>query len=251
MRRKLLTMAGLSVCLLLSSNAKAVCDRFIHTVADGRVKELSLSASEDVGLFFNGVPGHSYSVEMSDQESKINSKFLGVASELCPTTNAAGVNVTGGADPVILATRGFRGSFTATVGGTPFYTLHIVNGATSADITYSVSDTTQYNPRWSTFSGFTTQWGFQNTTNFNITGTLKVFTTAGGIPISNTTFDILSGRVVFKTSTGLAIAPSQSGNAVFTHNGPPGGIQADAYFVSSDVKSIVPAKFEPVREASH
>ena len=250
MRRELLTMAGLSVCLLLSNNAKAACDRFIHTVADGRVKELSLAPSEDVGLFFNGVPGHSYSVEMSDQESKINSKFLGLASELCPTANAAGVNVTGGFDPVILATRGFRGSFTATVAGTPFYTLHIVNSAASTDITYSVSDTTQYNPRWSTFSGFTTQWGFQNTTNFNITGTLKVFTTAGTL-VSNTTFDILSGRVVFKTTTGLVIPASQSGNAIFTNNGPPGGIQADAFLISSDGKTVVPAKFDRLREAAH
>jgi hypothetical protein len=124
------------------------------------------------------------------------------------------------------------------------------SGGVALNLLVSVSDTTQYNPRWSTFGGYSTQWGFHNTTNTTISGTLKIYTTAGAL-VSNTTFNILSGRVVFKTSSGLAIAASQSGNAVFTHNGPPGAIQADGYMISGDGKTIVPTKFAPVRETVH
>jgi hypothetical protein len=250
MKRKASILMGLCVCLLLSGSAYASCDTFISTIPDGRLLSITLNASQDVGLFFNGVPGHSYSVELLEPNQGIVSMVLGQASELCPTSNASGVNLTTSIDPVLLTSRGFRGSFTATAGGSPFYTLHVVNDVASTGVQYSVSDTTLYNPRWSTFGGYTTQWGFQNTTNTTITGNLIIKTTAGSV-VSNTSFDITPGVVVFKTSNGLGIAASQSGSATFTHNGPPGAIQGDTYMVSSDVKTVVPTKFEPVRVAAH
>ena len=246
MNRKLTWLFGI-VFFLLPRVASAQCNSVANTLADGRiVGPFTVDSTGDVEIFVDVTAGHSYSFEVL-QTTAESVPTLNIGLDPCPTGNPTGARDTTAIDPV-LNFSGARLSWTADTDSDDF----VVSTASPflTTFTVSVSDTTQYNPRWSTFSGFTTQWGFQNTTNFNITGTLKVFTTAGTL-VSNTTFDIPSGRVVFKTSSALTITANQSGNAIFTHNGPPGGIQADAYFVSSDVKTVVPAKFEGVREASH
>lgn len=110
-------------------------------------------------------------------------------------------------------------------------------------------ETTMFSPRWSTFGGFFTSWGFHNTTNATIMGTLRVINSAG-TEVANVTFDIPPGQVVFRDTraTNLNLAANQAGNAIFTHNGPPGAIQADAFFLNADATVVVPGKFETARQ---
>lgn len=235
------------VIFLLPRVASAVCVGVASTLADGRiVGPILVDSTADQEIFVDITAGHSYSFEVTATDGG-SPPSVSIGTVSCPTVNPAGTRDTTEIDPV-LTLGGVRLSWTADISSNTF-----VVSTSSADpipYTVSVSETTQYNPRWSTFGGYTTQWGFQNTTNAAITGNLKIFTTAGTV-VSNTTFAIPSGRVVFKTTTGLSIAVSQSGNAIFTHDGPPGGIQADAFMVSSDGKTVVPAKFGAAREAAH
>src|SRR5205085_2472434 len=72
------------------------------------------------------------------------------------------------------------------------------NGATGRYIAVSISDTTLYNARWSTFANFTTQWGFQNTTNQAINVKL-VATGFTNCAFSGTlTFSVPANGEVFK-----------------------------------------------------
>jgi uncharacterized Zn-binding protein involved in type VI secretion len=236
-----------ALILLLPSVANAQCDTVGNTLADGRIiGPFTIDNTADQQIYINVTAGHSYSFEiLAPNAGEVPEVNIGENS--CPITNPAGTTDTTDFDPVLTLSGG-RLSWTATADSTTF----VVSVATTSSSTYtvSVSDTTLYNPRWSTFGGYTTQWGLHNTTNTTISGNLVVTTTAGAV-VSNTTFDIPPGRVVFKTSNGLGIAVSQSGNATFTHNGPPGAIQGDAYMVSSDVKTVVPTKFEAVRQSAH
>jgi hypothetical protein len=254
MIRKLVATLGVCVYLLFSSQAKAICNSYTHVVADGTLVAVTVPPSGSVAAFFNQTAGHSYSVEVRDpaDTGDVTNFFVGGAGTTCPASNVAGFTSTVNVDPWGTSPGAFfRGSFTATTSGT-YHVIRLDNssGSVTLNLLVSVSDTTQYNPRWSTYGGYSTQWGFNNTTNTAISGTLKVYTNAGAL-VSNTTFSIDPGLVAFKSTSGLAIAASQAGNAIFTHNGPPGAIQADCYMISSDGKTIVPTKFQPVRETVH
>jgi hypothetical protein len=106
-----------------------------------------------------------------------------------------------------------------------------------------VDDTTLFNPRWSTFGGYETQWGLLNTTNKDISGTLTIYNSDGAL-LKTVAATIHAGQISFISARGSSVPAEHAGNAVFTFIGPPGGILADAYFLSSDAKTIVPSLFQ-------
>lgn len=120
------------------------------------------------------------------------------------------------------------------------------------DFTARLVETTLFSPRWSTFGGFYTSWGIQNTTNAAINVTLRVIPGGSSTPLATATFSVDPGEVVFRDTrpTDLNLAANQAGNVVLTHNGPPGAIQADAFMVneSGAVVEAIPAKFDPARQ---
>jgi len=132
----------------------------------------------------------------------------------------------------------------------------IVQNASPKALNYSisVSETTMFNPRWSTFSGFVTQWGFQNTTDSSIAGTLTVLDSVSGGPYTKSV-TIAPSTSVFVTTAdtfqGGPIPVNHAGGATFAHNGPPGSIKADAYFINGNLSVIVPSEFKAVRENTH
>ena len=115
-----------------------------------------------------------------------------------------------------------------------------------------VVDTTLNNSRWSTVVGFSTHYGFLNTTQSAISGTLTL-TESGGtqhvvsftIPAAGVAFKVISAGG--DASPGLQLAPNLAGSATFTFVGPAGAIKPDGYFqaVQNGVFVIVPTAWSP------
>jgi hypothetical protein len=115
-----------------------------------------------------------------------------------------------------------------------------------------VVDTTLYNSRWSTVVGFTTHYGFLNTTESDVSGVLTLTESGGTQHTAN--FTVPAGGEVFETiagdgsgSPGLNLPPNLAGSATFAFVGSPGAIRADGYFqaVQNGVFVIVPTAWGP------
>ena len=113
-------------------------------------------------------------------------------------------------------------------------------------------DTTLYNARWSTVVGFSTHYGFLNTTQSAISGTLTLTESGGTQHVVS--FTIPAGGVAFKVisaggdaSPGLQLAPNLAGSATFTFVGPAGAIKPDGYFqaVQNGVLVMVATAWAP------
>lgn len=106
-------------------------------------------------------------------------------------------------------------------------------------------DTTLFNPRWSTYGGFTTQWGFNNLSHSAISGKLTIYDSVGNV-LKSVDLTLAAGKSTFRTSSpsDLNLPANNVGSAMFAYVGPAGAIQADAYFLNANATVIVPSKFE-------
>src|SRR5208283_986210 len=166
-------------------------------------------------------------------------------SDGCTGTCSLVTKDTRGIDPMEVY-NAIRVSFTTTAAGS--YRLKLFNSSAAAvDYTIMVTDTTLFNPRWSSYSGFVTQYGVMNKSNTSISCTLSVTDSAGGSP-SPLTFSISANTVLLKvvgTSGDVIVPANHSGFARLACLAPPGAILADAYFINATATVVVPAKFEP------
>ncbi len=124
--------------------------------------------------------------------------------------------------------------------------LQVNNLDTSGNVySYSIriADTTLHNPRWSTFSGFITQYALVNNTNAAISGTLTLIDSTGTQYAAPVT--VPAGGENFQTTGGLGVPANDFGFATFAFVGPAGGITADAYFINSNATVIVPSTLAP------
>lgn len=192
------------------------------------------------------VAGHSYEVRVGARQDSCMD-FVGANFQVFQS-DATTLITTGVDYPGTGAISSYRAIFIAPSNNNVF--VQLMGGTTctaTSSYTIQVFDTTLLSPRWSTFGGFYTSWGFENTTSAPILGTLTVVTSSGTV-VANTTFTIQPGRVVFRDTrpTDLNFAPNQAGNVIFSHNGPVGGIVADG-FMSNEGGAVfvtIPVKFE-------
>ena len=245
----------IAVCLgvllgfaLVPSAVWAQCTTFAYAPPDGRIIEEFIGAGGDEGFFFIGPPGRSYSVEVMTEDDTSPTIFFGNAGVSCPTSTGGIYRVTSAIVPLVITSRGSRASFTAVTGGTPFYAVRVQSG-TTATYRYSVSDTTQYHPGWSTGGGFNTFYSILNTTNDSCTVTLTLFNLAGA-QVATATQAIAAGALLATNTSALGVAAGLAGTGRLTHNCPPGAIFVDAAIANFGgmPPSIIPAKFAPVRE---
>jgi hypothetical protein len=223
-------------------------------VTDGRIVHSTIPDATTFFWEFDGFAGRSYSVELS---SEVDGTLPTTAFVLyntvddCTTlTSTLNLNANSNTDP-ILSGPGLRRSFIAPADGT--YIIRMVNNSGSIHLyDLRVTDTTLYTPRWSTYAGFVTQWGFRNTTNTDITVTL---TATGVLPVRvpvQIAFVVPAGGEVFKTIAAMNgdmnVGKNQAGYAEAAHDGPPGAIVADAYMEGGLV--FLQSLFE-ARNASH
>ncbi|MGC2109063.1 MAG: hypothetical protein WA655_06065 [Candidatus Korobacteraceae bacterium] len=116
-----------------------------------------------------------------------------------------------------------------------------------------VTDTTLQNNYWTTASGLGTEFVFSNNTQQTLSGKLLVKdVTAGGVNYT-VTITVPSGQQVIEivassaglASPGLQVPANHIGRATFGFTGPPGGIMAEAYTVTTANVPISYIKFEP------
>jgi len=239
-------------------------------VTDGRINQ-SIFNNPQPGVSnttywfgFFGQAGHSYSIEFvspTDNDPIRNATTVsfnsfqvwGPNDVLVSCSGPSSVNkvTTSSYSPVLMHNRGFgdgeRFAFVASTAG--LYLMTISNSGGSGSYSFRVVDTTLFNPRWSTWSGYDTQWGFANLSDMPISGTFIVYDSNGN-QVTQVSFSLSPsgqpGAYTLRASgpSDLNIRRSANGYAAFAYAGPPQAILADAYFINATATVIVPTKFE-------
>lgn len=191
------------------------------------------------------IEGHSYEVRVTaTQRSGCFDFFSGNFQIL---ESDATTVVTQGIDyPGVNIISSYRTTFTAATTSERF--VRLVGGTTcdgNDHYTIVFFDTTLVSPRWSTFAGFFTSYGFLNTTLETIDGTLTLVDGSGAV-VATQNFTIPPGKVRFTDTIQMGVAASNAGLAAFSHDGPVGGIIADGFIQNFSVSPpvIQPVKFE-------
>jgi len=210
---------------------------------------------------FYGQAGHSYSVEFvatpDNQPSNTTISFgnlyvwgpndiRALQQNSCFAASSVAYYATQAYSPAVAKSKygtGQRISFTAS--GSGLHIVSVTNFQAAGTYSYRFTDTTLFNPRWSTWSGFDTSWGFTNMSDMPITGTLYVYNSGNQLLVAASISIPANQRVSSGSSpANLNLPRNNSGYALFAHNGPPGAVLADAYLQNSTVTVIVPEKFE-------
>lgn len=253
MTRKSLVLLVLVLFVPVLGFAGTSCATPTIVPADGRVVDFDFVAASGNNFYqFTATAGNSYSVEVRQDYDDTNtdltvSTFTDAA---CATALASPHNTTA-ADPALPA-NATRYSFTAAASGP--ITIKVANGnaSTGRYVSVSVSDTTQYNVRWSTFGVFITQWGFQNTSSQPINVKLVTTTVLGGSGTNSKSFSVPAQSQVFVTIAAsgqdINVGSNKAGFAVATNDGPPGALLVDCFFIGGGGAVIVPSVFQPVRQ---
>ena len=235
------------------------CTTPVLIVSDGRVTQSTFPQNTTYwyGIYVAQTQvGHSYSVEFVPQaDNYLNSIHVqfdtlavyGPSDSLqaCRGNSSVSTTQNSGYSPVLRNGNGTgrRVSFTALSAG--LYLISGTNLAASGAYSFRAVDTTLFNPRWSTWSGYDDQWGFMNLSDMPITGTLTVYGPNNGAIVA-VQVTVPAGGEVFRSSNSsdLNLPRNSSGYAIFSHNGPPNSILADAYMLNSSATVVVPSKFE-------
>lgn len=189
--------------------------------------------------------GHSYSVDAWDPFDAYHGGVLKLS--LLTSGCATGPSYTHVANitPYVQGGNADRISWIAPSG------VSQVVGLTNVDVTYGysyyirITDTTLYSPRWTTFGGYTSQFGFVNTTNSSISGTLTLIDQVLGGPYTMAITVPAGSRKVVTVPTDLVIPANHAGFASFAFVGPPGAIAADEMLSSPTGAVILPVAFGP------
>ncbi len=232
------------------------CTTPVLIVTDGRVTQSAFSQNSTYWYGIYAQAGHSYSVEfVPPADNYLNSTHVqfgpiavfgpGDYMQGCRGNSSVLVTQNSGYSPVLRNSNGTgrRISFTALSAG--LHLIAISNVALSGTYSFRAVDTTLFNPRWSTWSGYDDQWGFLNLSDMPITGTLTVYG-LGNSAVASVQVTVPAGGEVIRNSypSDLNLPRSTSGYAIFSHNGPPDSILADAYMLNGNATVVVVSKFE-------
>ncbi len=197
MKRILLT----TICLLLTSaigvaqghhptapksgvriKSTNICSQSPTLVPDGTTSgyEDYITASGTAYYYQNFQGGHSYSVDVWDPFDLYQGFALSL-SLLNPNDCSAGPTYTDVTkmSPNMSGTVADRISFIQPTDGAQQIGLTNPDSVNPYDFYIRITETTLLNPRWSTFSGFITQYAFVNNTSFDIVGTLTLTDSSG------------------------------------------------------------------------
>ncbi len=226
-------------------------------VPDGRLSYADAYFSANTSMYWGvyAQAGHSYSVELNyDYDDTFatggpnltvfriynnGDNFCSASSTLSwfPTYNMA--PVMGG--PLAPS---YRGAFIAPTSG--LYAVLATEGNNPGLFSFRIVDTTLFSPRWSTYGGFLTQWGFNNSSDADLSGVFTLFDTSG-TAIKTVNVSLSAGKVKFYSSVhgDLNLPTNSAGSATFAFVGPPGAVQGDATILNSTATVLAPVKFEP------
>jgi len=187
--------------------------------------------------------GHSYSVDVWDvfDPTAAVSPEIKVTSDC--TTSISGVQDVTNIDPDLSGGFSGRVSWIQSTDQTVYISVTYPDQNNSYTYSLRVTDTTQINPRWSTYDPFNTQWGFTNTTGSAITGTLKVYDSSGAL-LKTITKTYPAGLFTLVSALDNQVPINHFGNAIFTYVGPVGAILPDAVLINKTATIIVQYLFE-------
>jgi hypothetical protein len=258
MTRKMLLLGALVLLTPALLFAGTTCATPTIVPSDGRVVDFDFVAPIGANFYqFSVTKGSSYSVEVRQDYDDVNTDLTVTASTDCVPTALTGTTDTTSVEPA-LPSNSTRFSFTAAASGVVIVKVSNANASTGRYVSVSASETTQYNVRWSTFSGFVTQWGFQNTTSATIHASLTATTVlsgnGAGSGSSTVNFTVNPNSQVFliignNAAFAFNVGANKAGFAVLTSDGPPGALLTDAFFLGGTTSPvIVPSVFQPVRQ---
>jgi hypothetical protein len=252
----LVTVALVAVPQVLAEST--LCGYPVLIIPDGRITHSTFGQNTSYWYGVYAQAGHSYAVEFEPpadnylNTTTVQFSPIGVFGSydlsVCRGSSSVAVTPNSGSAPAILKNgngAGRRVSFTAQ--GAGLYLIYVTNIAGSGNYSFSAVDTTLFNMRWSTWAGYGDQWGFLNLSDTAITGLLTVYDTNNKV-IASVQFTIPAGGEVVRQSywNDLNLPPNSNGFAMFSHNGPPNAIIADAYMVSPTGLVVTYTKFESV-----
>lgn len=221
-------------------------------VPDGRIVESTIPGNTTFWFLFDVEDGQSYSIQVKNKIAQWG-VFPGTMTVFSGTDSCSGTSTLTTRDTNNITPRvpntSRRESFIAV---STRHRMELVNSSGSAiEYTFSVAETTLYSPRWSTFAGFFTSYGFQNTTNATINGTLTLVNGAG-TTVATFNVAISAGLVAFTDTIQLGVGANDAGSATFTHDGPPGAVVADAFIQNFNTSPpvIQPVRFEAPRQGN-
>ncbi len=192
----------------------------------------------------NAKIGHSYSVEVWDpfDPTAAMAPMIKITSDC--TNSISGVMDVTNVDPDLSGGFSNRVSWIQGSGNQTLY-IAVANPDQTNSYTYyiRVMDTTQFNPRWSTYSPFDTQWGFTNTTSSSITGTLTVLNSDGTV-LKTITQTFPPEQFTLVSAKGNGVPVNHYGDAIFAYTGPAGAILPDAVLINGTATIIVQYLFE-------
>ena len=228
------------------------CSSPYIVVPDGRLTPSVIPARATVWFGASLTMGNSYSVEfksVTGNNGPPGSLTVFKGDDLCSGRSSLSSSDSATVDPGE-STAAVRVSFTAT-GTNPLYRMSLLNGAAiPVAYTVRVSETTQFSPAWSTNGPFNTFYSFLNTTGASLSGTLSLLDPAGGV-VSTLPLAIPAGQTATANTASMGVARNRTGTARFTHNGPPGAIEAEAAIANFSLSPayVQPVKFQAAREA--
>jgi len=243
-------MAARFVCLLVLSGVISAgpacaestdCTIPVLIAADGRFTQSTFPQETTYWYGIYAQAGHSYSVEfVPAADNYVNTVHVQFGPmnvygpndslQACRGTSSVALTQNSGYSPVLKNNNGTgrRSSFTAQSNG--LHLISIANVGGSGTYSFRGVDTTLFNPRWSTYSGYDNAWGFLNVSDMTIVGTLTVYDVSGNA-VASTQLNLPGGtqRFKFTMPSDMNLPRNSAGYATFSHNGPPGSIIADAY----------------------
>jgi hypothetical protein len=233
------------------------CTTPVLMIADGRITQSIFPQNTTYWYGIYVQAGHSYSMEFEPpadnylNATRVQFTTLAVFGpgdmlQACRGASSVVVTQNSGYAPVILKNSngaGRRVSFTAQSAG--LHLVAVTNVAGTGSYSFRAVDTTLFNVRWSTWSGYTNQWSFMNVSDMPISGTLTIYTGTLGV-LAVVQISIPSGAQAFRFSSpsDLNLAANQGGYAIFSHNGPPNSIIADAYMINATGTVVTYTKFQ-------
>jgi hypothetical protein len=256
-QRVLLGVLVFVLAVSVSGFAGTTCPTATVIPTDGRIVDFDFVANGTTNFYqFKVTSGRSYSVEVRENyDDPPSTLAVSLFSDSGCLTSLAGTTDTAAAEPALPA-NAFRRSFTAA--NSNVHTISVQNtGSAGRYMSVSVSETSLYCPNWSSQAPFFSAFAFANTTSQPISGTLRLFNTSGSLAGSTPVTLAVSGAALCYTSVGasqscnnLNPTTGQTGFAVFTHNGPPGAVQAQAFTqnFSFPTPFTQVIEFKPIRQ---
>jgi hypothetical protein len=244
-----------AVCFVFSvpSTAESTdCTVPVLIIPDGRLTQSSFAQNTTYWYGIYAQANHSYSVEFvppADNSQNANHPEFNSISVFGPNDYLPGcrgvstVSITqnSGYSPVVRSSAGVNGATTTNGAGrrisfiaptAGLYLIAATNLTAAGVYTFRAVDTTLISIRWNTSTGYDAQWVLMNVSDMPITGTLTAVDMSGRLVAAVQIVISPGGRVSRTSGPGdMNLPRNMAGSAIFSHNGPPNSIMAEAFMI--------------------